>query len=45
MAEVFGATRQIVVARELTKRFETLYRGTAAELADQFDGESVKAKW
>ncbi len=44
MAEVFGAERQLVVARELTKRFETLYRGTAVELAEQFDGESVKGE-
>ncbi|GLQ16897.1 16S rRNA (cytidine(1402)-2'-O)-methyltransferase [Maritalea porphyrae] len=44
VAEVFGATRQIVVARELTKRFETLYRGTAGELATQFEGENVKGE-
>jgi len=29
----FGADRKAVVARELTKRFETIYRGTLAELA------------
>lgn len=44
MAEVFGPDRQVVVARELTKRFETLYRGTAGELADQFAGEAVKGE-
>ncbi|MEM7465717.1 MAG: 16S rRNA (cytidine(1402)-2'-O)-methyltransferase [Pseudomonadota bacterium] len=33
MLEVFGPARRGVLARELTKRFETLYRGTLAELA------------
>jgi 16S rRNA (cytidine1402-2'-O)-methyltransferase len=33
MAEVFGAAREAVVARELTKAFETTYRGTLGELA------------
>ncbi|HWZ61560.1 MAG TPA: 16S rRNA (cytidine(1402)-2'-O)-methyltransferase [Steroidobacteraceae bacterium] len=32
LAEAFGAERQAVVARELTKVHETLYRGTLAEL-------------
>jgi len=44
LAEVFGPDRQVVVARELTKRFETLYRGTAGELADLFAGEAVKGE-
>lgn len=33
MAAALGATRRAVVARELTKMFETVYRGTLAELA------------
>jgi 16S rRNA (cytidine1402-2'-O)-methyltransferase len=33
MVEVFGPDRQAVVARELTKRFEEVVRGTVAELA------------
>jgi 16S rRNA (cytidine1402-2'-O)-methyltransferase len=33
MADAFGATRAAVIAREMTKRFETTYRGTLAELA------------
>lgn len=32
MAQAFGAERQAVVARELTKTHETVYRGTLAEL-------------
>jgi len=35
MAENFGAGRAAVVARELTKRYETIYRGTLAELAQR----------
>jgi len=33
MAEVFGVERQVVMARELTKTFETIKRAPAAELA------------
>ena len=35
LAAGFGATRRVAVARELTKVFETVYRGTLAELATQ----------
>jgi 16S rRNA (cytidine1402-2'-O)-methyltransferase len=35
MAEAFGPERAAVVARELTKIYETLYRGTLAELAQR----------
>ena len=33
MAAVLGETREAVVCRELTKLYETLYRGPLAELA------------
>jgi 16S rRNA (cytidine1402-2'-O)-methyltransferase len=33
MVQAFGAARRALLARELTKTFETLYRGTLAELA------------
>lgn len=32
MIEVFGDSRQVVVARELTKRFETILRGSVADV-------------
>ena len=35
MAVVLGGERAAAVCRELTKRFETTYRGTLAELARQ----------
>jgi 16S rRNA (cytidine1402-2'-O)-methyltransferase len=35
LAAEFGGERQAVVARELTKSHETIYRGTLAELAEQ----------
>lgn len=44
MAEVLGGGREAVVARELTKRFETFERGTLAELADRFDAATVKGE-
>jgi 16S rRNA (cytidine1402-2'-O)-methyltransferase len=33
LAELFGADRQAVIARELTKLHETIYRGSVGELA------------
>lgn len=35
VAVAFGGGRQVVVLRELTKLFETIYRGSAAELVKQ----------
>lgn len=35
LAATLGATRRAVVARELTKMFETAYRGTLAQLAQR----------
>lgn len=35
-AKVLGGNRQAVIGRELTKRFETFYRGTLESLAEEF---------
>lgn len=40
LASIFGA-RQGAVARELTKRYETVRRGSLLELASQFGGEAA----
>ncbi|MEM9079586.1 MAG: 16S rRNA (cytidine(1402)-2'-O)-methyltransferase [Verrucomicrobiota bacterium] len=34
----------VVVARELTKKFETVYRGTAAELAKEFEKKPARGE-
>ena len=44
LATEFGADRQTVVARELTKAHETLYRGTLAELAARAQREENFAR-
>ncbi|PLX89405.1 MAG: 16S rRNA (cytidine(1402)-2'-O)-methyltransferase [Desulfuromonas sp.] len=42
MVELFGGERQLLVARELTKLHEELYRGTAAQALDHFQQGAVK---
>ena len=44
MVEVLGADRQVVVARELTKQFENIHRGSAAELKDFFQQNQQQIK-
>ncbi|GGB40816.1 ribosomal RNA small subunit methyltransferase I [Roseibium aquae] len=44
MAQTLGHDRAAVVARELTKRFETFERGTLVELADRFSAAAVKGE-
>jgi len=44
MADVLGGDREAVVARELTKRFETFERGTLAELTGRFHEAQVKGE-
>lgn len=41
---VLGNDRQAAVARELTKTFEEIRRGTLGELAAEFDGRDVKGE-
>ncbi len=42
--EVLGDDREVFVARELTKKFEELLRGTAAEIRQQFENRNVKGE-
>ena len=44
LAQEFGAARQAMVARELTKAHETIYRGTLAELAARAQSEDNFAR-
>ena len=44
LAEVFPE-RQVVLARELTKKFEEFLRGTAADLRRRFSGRSWKGEF
>ncbi len=44
MARIMGESRQAVVARELTKRFETFERGTLLELAELFKDNPPKGE-
>lgn len=41
MRDVLGAEREAVVARELTKKFEEITRGTLADLAEKYVGKKV----
>jgi 16S rRNA (cytidine1402-2'-O)-methyltransferase len=44
IAETCGPDRMVTVARELTKRFETVRTGQASEIADQFASETIKGE-
>ena len=43
MAAILG-DRPAVVARELTKKFETFYRGSLPDLAERLSGEAVRGE-
>lgn len=40
-----GLQRQVIVARELTKKFETIYRGTASEILTNLDADQTKGEF
>ena len=44
VSDIMGAGRNVVVCRELTKRFEEVSRGSAADLAAAFEGRAVKGE-
>lgn len=44
IADVMGGERRVCVARELSKKFEQFYRGSAAELRDHFAAENPRGE-
>lgn len=44
LAQTFGEHRQMVICRELTKRFEEVLRGTVADLSAELDRREVKGE-
>lgn len=42
--EIFGAEQQVFFVRELTKKFEEMHTGTAAELRAVYEGREVKGE-
>ena len=45
LATVLAGDRRLVVARELTKKFETIYRGNAREVLSQINQNSIKGEF
>ncbi|MBB1123592.1 16S rRNA (cytidine(1402)-2'-O)-methyltransferase [Limosilactobacillus albertensis] len=45
MTEVFGGERRVVLARELTKRYEEFTRGTLAEVSTWFDSHQPRGEF
>lgn len=45
MAKVFGEDRYVVLARELTKRYEEFLRGSLAELVDWADHHQIRGEF
>lgn len=44
IADTLGPDRMVTVARELTKRFETIRTGVVSQIADQFASETIKGE-
>ena len=44
LVQVSGGMRQVVVCRELTKKFEEVMRGTAQQLLEDLDGRNLKGE-
>ncbi|MEX2144898.1 MAG: 16S rRNA (cytidine(1402)-2'-O)-methyltransferase [Candidatus Spechtbacterales bacterium] len=45
LRDVLEKDRKIMVARELTKKFETVYRGTVEEVAEKLEKDNVKGEF
>jgi len=42
---VLDSERKIVVCRELTKKFETIYRGNIKEVIEQINNDKIKGEF
>lgn len=42
---VFGYDRPIALCKELTKKFETIFRGTISSVTAEMQGKSIKGEW
>lgn len=45
LAGVLDENRQVVIGRELTKKFETIYRGSVKEALDKLQADEVKGEF
>ncbi|OJF92217.1 16S rRNA methyltransferase [Alkalibacterium sp. 20] len=45
MSNVFGAERKLVLAREVTKRFEEFIRGTVEEVVEWLNNEKIRGEF
>ncbi|MGX9856448.1 16S rRNA (cytidine(1402)-2'-O)-methyltransferase [Limimaricola variabilis] len=44
LRDILGSDRQVALCRELTKRFEEVIRGTAAEVCAEIEGRTLKGE-
>ena len=44
MNEVFDKNTQVVICREITKKFEKIYRGDVSSIIDQIESNTLKIK-
>jgi 16S rRNA (cytidine1402-2'-O)-methyltransferase len=44
MQDIFGADRQAALCREMTKQFETILRGSLAELSEQIEADANQTR-
>jgi 16S rRNA (cytidine1402-2'-O)-methyltransferase len=44
LSDVLGEGRNVVICRELTKKFEEVLTGTVADVLDQIDGRTLKGE-
>jgi 16S rRNA (cytidine1402-2'-O)-methyltransferase len=45
LSELLEKKRQVIVCRELTKKFETIYRGNLLEVINQLEGSTTKGEF